>query len=369
MPAETHDPPHATGSAAPVLQWHVRGEGRGSPIVDRSAMYVLAKGHRVLAFERTSGRRLWEAHTGTAGNENPGARVVLGRDVVIAGDYDLIAFDRRTGERRWTFVPSQGYGPGLYLGATDEATVFAGSPAGRAYAINVRTGTQLWSTAIAGYQSASTIAFPPVAHDQFVLVRFTTFGRSLSGGVAAVERATGRPLWRWQLPQPDEATFESASAGGPIVVDELVIVARSDGALYALDVDSGQERWSTGAHPRSAAALPVQDFRAMAAAHDGFVAGSLMGTVTGYLAGTTEAAWQFTADEGSAGFSIGANARSIFVPFLSGVLVALDPQSGREQWRVGDWRAGFTSPPAVFDDCVYLSSDSTGFYAYCEKDQ
>ena len=56
-----------------------------------------------------------------------------------------LALDAATGERRWRFEPEDGYGAGLYLGDAGHGMAFAGSPAGRLYALRSATGRVEWS--------------------------------------------------------------------------------------------------------------------------------------------------------------------------------------------------------------------------------
>ena len=44
--------------------------------------------------------------------------------------------------------------------------------------------------------------------------------------------------------------------------------------------------------------------------------------------------------------------RTIFVPYLSGTLVALDSRDGHERWRTPDDVRGFTWPPRLWNGTV-----------------
>lgn len=63
---------------------------------------------------------------------------------------------------------------------------------------------------------------------------------------AALDLRTGRPLWNWQRPIPTD--YQSIGFGrvnrGPAILDGMLYVATLDCYLVALDVKSGQERWT-----------------------------------------------------------------------------------------------------------------------------
>jgi len=87
--------------------------------------------HDVIALDATRGTDRWRQNTNEPGATTEGSAVVVAGPVVVAGDYNLVAFDRITGAFRWRFVPAVGFAPGIYLGDVSRGLVFAGSPAGR----------------------------------------------------------------------------------------------------------------------------------------------------------------------------------------------------------------------------------------------
>ena len=64
---------------------------------------------------------------------------------------------------------------------------------------------------------------------------------------AALDLRTGRPLWTWKRPIPSD--YQSIGFGrvsrGPAILDDKLFVATLDCQLVALDIKSGQVRWST----------------------------------------------------------------------------------------------------------------------------
>jgi alcohol dehydrogenase (cytochrome c) len=64
---------------------------------------------------------------------------------------------------------------------------------------------------------------------------------------AALDLRTGRPFWKWKRPIPPD--YQSIGFGrvnrGAAILDDKLYVATLDCDLVALDIKSGQERWST----------------------------------------------------------------------------------------------------------------------------
>lgn len=97
-----------------------------------------------------------------------------------------------------------------YLGASAHGAIFAGSPHGRMYALDARTGTPAWSAAIG---TGPTTVFEPISAGPAVVAAFTTFDAPNQGGIVSLDRRTGRERWRHAFTAPDGRSL--AAAGGP----------------------------------------------------------------------------------------------------------------------------------------------------------
>jgi outer membrane protein assembly factor BamB len=118
--------------------------------------------------------------------------------------------------------------PGVAI--DDETGYVAYGP--HVYAIDLPTGNELWRFPAEPDRAQSFYATPAVAPNGLVIV----------GGydkfVYALEQDGRSVSVAW--------TFEGSTdniIGGPIVVDEMVLIPSSDGHLYALNVDTGQQVW------------------------------------------------------------------------------------------------------------------------------
>jgi outer membrane protein assembly factor BamB len=336
----------------PRLLWQVAGEGRGIPALDVSTAYFLSIRHEVVAVHRRTGAVRWRHSTGEPGQTTAGSAVSVVDDLVIAGDYNVLAFERADGTIRWRFVPSEGYGPGLYLGAATSGRVFAGSPAARLYAIDVASGRLQWSASVSA--EPETTVYAPVADDAGVVAAY----------IVSFEPASGRQQWHASFPARTGPA--SRPAGGPLLVGGWVVAASGDGAIHGFDRRDGALVWSIpSVHEGSGGVWDVtaQDFRALARVGPTLFAGSLTGMISAYRVATRAERWRRAAVDASTSFGIGADAELVYVPHFSGELVAVDARDGRERWRLGR-TPGFRWPPAIDGNRLYLAGSAGGFFAF-----
>ena len=356
----------------PEVVWHVAGVGHGRPAVDGGSVYFLSSRHEVIALDATRGTERWRQGTLEPGNATEGSAVVVAGEVVVAGDYNLVAFDRITGTFRWRFVPAIGYAPGVYLGGVSRGLVFAGSPAGRVYAISSTSGELAWSTVVAA--DGRTTVFQPATDGTDVVAGFTTFTIPNRGGVVLLDPVTGNERWRAVFPGATDPLLGTGSAGSPILVGDLVIAASGDGTIYGFDRAKGFIRWTIPPIPGLPAILqgpfPLPDvsgpdYRPLASAGRNLFAGSMKGPVIAYDLTTLREKWRYDDPQsGSVAFGLVSDDRYVYVPYLSGRHVALDQFTGQEHWQTPDARDGFIWMANPIDGLVYLAGSQGGFVAF-----
>ncbi|MGE0359201.1 MAG: PQQ-binding-like beta-propeller repeat protein [Vicinamibacterales bacterium] len=372
LPASQAEPAFDPGRA-PL--WHVPGAARGTPAFDGTTAYFLSRDREVVAIDAARGTVRWRAGTGVTSTDDifgattAGTRLTLAGPLVVGGDWDVVAFDRASGERRWTYTAPAGDGPGLFLGPAAGDTVFAGSPGGHVYALDTRSGRPRWITTIEDRDPASV--FPPVLHGDLVVVGFSVYVNPSVGGLAALDAATGRLRWRTMFPPARERWQHTNVAGGPIVVDDVVIGSAGDSNLYAVDLATGALRWTFPALtdlPEQIPGVPPLstdfDHRAIVLAGRLLVAGSATGVVVAYDLDTRRERWRFyDRAAGSTMFWFAADDRLVYVPYFGGFVVALDVATGVERWRTGDFTKGFIWPPLPAGDRLFLGGAYAGFQA------
>lgn len=363
-----YGPPGPTNSPRILARaWTVPGAAVGSPAADQSTAYFLTRNHDLLAVDAATGQVRWRRPTNESGYGGTGATVVVSGQVVVVGDDNLLGFSRRTGALRWRFDPSDGYGPGFYLSheATTDGMVYAGSPSGHVYAVETETGRLRWSTVVAN--DGKTTVFPPRFKGAVIAAGYTEFVAPNLGGVVLLAADTGRVLWKRPFPVPRDRSLSVNWAGGPILVDDLVIVSAGDGIIHAYDIASGDERWSIPPVTVQPGNLidPARDFRGLAVSGRILVSGSLTGEIVGYDLDSREERWRYSAGRlGSVIFRIEAINDLVYVPFAGGTLIALQAHDGAELWRVGDWTASILWPPVLWQDLVIVSGAVDGLSAF-----
>jgi outer membrane protein assembly factor BamB len=355
-------PVAAVRQAVPTRVWHLPDRGRGPADVDETSAYFLTRTHEVLAVDAASGVVRWRRPTYEEGDLVSAISLLVGGASVVVGDYNLLAFDSRTGSLRWRFIPAEGYGPGIYLGAIAGGAALAGSPSGHVYAVDVESGALRWSTAVA----SNTTIYAPVAAGDFVAAGFTEFTAPTRGGVVLLSADNGRVRWKRSFPAPEDALLSTNSAGGPVIHGDVVIASSGDGRIYGFDITTGELRWTI---PRVSGPSPFptaadHDFRPLALAGNLLVAGSLTGQIVAFELPTRAERWRFLATRlGSTAFRIAAADDVVYLPFANGQLVALTVGDGVERWRIGDWTSGYLWPPAVRGPTLFLSGAYDGLSA------
>jgi len=354
------------GAAAADPRWRVVGEGRGVPAASGSTAYFLTKRHEVLAVDAQTGSVRWRRNTGEPGAETLGSSLLVNESIVMAGDYAVFGFDATSGEPKWRFDPADGYGAGLYLGEARDDVAFAGSPAGRLYAVNVLTGRLVWSAKVTvdvGVSAAGVTVFQPIVAGDSVVAGYSTFGHPMTGGIVVVDRGSGRERWRREFPQasPGAAT---GFGGGPVISRDLIAAASGEGRIYGFDCSSGQLRWVLPGVVRADGRPQDRDWRALAVSGRTLLAGSVSGTVTAIDLDARTEKWRYAhPDGGSISLRIAADHDSVYVPHLGGLLVSVDLRDGTARWQIGGFSDGFNWAPAIVGGNVYAAASRAGLFS------
>ncbi len=373
VPRQLHAQPSTPPPTSPPRSlWRLPGAAVGTPTHDADTVYVLDKNREVIALAADDGALKWRSGTGVTSSDaifgftTSGTNLVLSGDLVIAGDWDIVAFDKRSGARRWTFQADGGDGPGLFLGAARDDTVYAGSVTGRVYAVDAGTGRLRWATRVADRPMASVFA-PEIAGAR-VVVGYSVYDNPNTGGLAALDASTGRLAWNTAFPKPSEPWRHVNRAGGPVLAGDLVFGSAGDGNVYAFDLETGAIRWTLPRLDEPFAGYITAtdlDHRALVRTGRLIVAGSATGKIVAYDIETRALAWEHDAGPwGSTSFSLAADEALVYVPFFGGFVLALDVATGDERWRVGGFTVGMIWAPDPAGDRVYVAGSRGGVYAF-----
>jgi len=224
---------HAVDAAAGKRVWRFEGKGkvRSDAAVDAGRVYFAAFGGLVFAVDRKTGKEVWRKDTR---GDNTSSPVLVGDVLVVGNRNGIIAgLKPSTGENVWRL--------GLWGSATESSAVPAGdglfaigsSDLRRVTLADSKDGRVVWRADIFG------VAWPrPAVAGKFIYasaLAAVPYEIRHRGSLSALDRATGRMVWRW--PAPDCCGYMSGFAADPVVDGKTLVAGTLDGNLYAFPVE------------------------------------------------------------------------------------------------------------------------------------
>ncbi len=206
-------------------------------------VYVGSGDGRLYALELSTGRKIWELPTEGRVRSSP----AVSDGVVYVGSMDgrVYAADADSGRPLWSFATegvsidqkAAGFDRRSIVSspALSDELLFVGSRDAHLYAVDRKSGRQLWRFGhpvdrMEGAPELSWVLSSPAVADGIVYT-----GSSDGRFFNAVRAKTGEEVWRFRT--PDNVLSSGALAGGQ------VFFGCDDGHLFALDAQSGAERW------------------------------------------------------------------------------------------------------------------------------
>ncbi|MBB4634872.1 PQQ-binding-like beta-propeller repeat protein [Longimicrobium terrae] len=222
------------------------GSGREDLAIDDHAFYTLVNG--VTAYDLNSGALLWNVPE----SRHRALNLVVSSGRLFVSSTDVQAIDARTGTALWrTAVDS--------LARTettaDDRAVYVGTDTRRVVALDVSTGRPLWSAEVLADGAYRESVIGIVAHGDTVyaaiIQELNQSGGAKRGWMVALDRNTGRVLWRYV----NERLNEPHDVGGHAVAGRMLLMNDlNGGAMIGLDRFTGQEVWrKTGPRDRRGA--------------------------------------------------------------------------------------------------------------------
>jgi outer membrane protein assembly factor BamB len=322
----------ASGPAGPPVElWKLKvGDGPCTPpvVLDGVACFGSVDGH-LYAVDVAAGALKWKFFAEDWVDQAPamaGGMVFFGNVVGDgSGDRHLFALDAVTGSEKWRFKS-------LYYGVNSSPAVVDGEVcfgAGKhVYSADLQTGEAKWS-----FEASDSAGTPAV-----------------SGGTAFFAHANR--LTAVNLGAEAETWTFRAGANittCPAVSDGLVVFGSGDFNIYAVDAQTGQEKWKFGTglihHPP--------------AVHDGVV-----------YAVSADNLHALDAATGAVKWTVNTQRSSLKAPVVDGdalvlaagnFLLALDRASGQERWRFE--AGGEITSPALAGGVAYFWSEDGHLYA------
>jgi outer membrane protein assembly factor BamB len=304
-------------------------------------LVVSAMDGSVTALDKRDGSQIWRAKTAGYAHSSP---VEVGNLIVVgSADGNVYAFNRRSGERVWRRATG---GPVYGSAAHAKGIVCIASGDGAVYGLDARTGERKW-----------VYALPP-GNTSFIQSPAATDGQRFYLGawdkhLYALDAATGEFLWRGDC-VGDRSWAFSPAIGGPAVGDGRVIVPANGNNLVAFDCVTGKELWNTTA--------PGDKFGySSPRLVDGKVYIGCLGDngeARCVDAATGEILWTATTQSVIYDSSPAVMGRFVLVGSVSGLVSALDRESGE---IVGQYRmptGHLLASPAADMDAFYVASYS-----------
>jgi outer membrane protein assembly factor BamB len=244
-------------------------------------------------------------------------------------------------------------------------TLFVGSTDGFLYALEAESGALLWT-----FDAGAPIASSPAVTEGVVLLG------SRDGVLHGVSASDGAPMWRletgpdlplaWGYEGWDYITSSPTLAGG------TAYWGSGDGNVYAVDPQTGRERWrfDTGGRIRSTPAV----------AEGLLVIGNSDGFVFGLDARSGEPIWRFetagvrlnSADFGFDRKQVSASAALsdgiVYVGSRDASLYALDARDGTQRWKYGEESSWIITTAAVSPDRVFSGRSSSGIIRSLDRE-
>lgn len=315
-------------SAGPVerfrTRWRFPTQNRvdgAAPIFADSVLYVGSHDRSLYALDLDDGTELWSYETGD--RVDAPAAVADGTVVVANGAGVAVGLDAETGAQRWSKEgPAHRHAPVI-----DDGIVYFSSsrgPVGR----DLATGEQVWR------RDANEPGTAGPAYRQDTVYYCSEFTLS------AIDAGTGDVDWRFEA----GGRIESA----PTLHDSTVYVGADNGRVYAVDTDSGRQRWVYDTGAAEVSTSPAVD-------GDRVYVASVGGATYALDPADGSELWQFEyGSHNTNGPSPVVTDAAVYIPYLDG-LYAVDPASGAEIDSVGVAERIETTP-CVVGDAIYFGT-------------
>jgi outer membrane protein assembly factor BamB len=252
-----------------------------------------------------------------------------------------------------------------------EGRLVFGTHAGALHAVRAEDGSPLWRRDMFGCIASSPAAGPGVVYVGWAGPAPCRRAKGATGGIAGVESATGRILWRFRTGNVESspllagdrlyfAAFRSRSsstvyglrlhprriewqvdlptkvASSPALIGRTLFVAAYDRRVYALDAYTGRQYWVSSALPEDRARRVLLGLRSL----------------------VRHASWTEAGYYATPAVTYGR----VFVGSIDGVFSAFSARTGAHRWSRYLGGAVYGSA-AVWNGFVYVGSSSGVFYA------
>jgi eukaryotic-like serine/threonine-protein kinase len=229
--------------------------------------------------------------------------------------------------------------------AVDRGTIYFGSNDGSIFALKAHDGKLLWQTRTGGW-----VMGRPTLSGEYL------YALSDDGFLYKLQKETGKTLWKFdthggsvkrQMPNPPDNLDYDYFTSGAAVVEDTVYVGSADKNLYAVDAETGQEKWhfATNDIVRSTPSIAAGIVFFGSRDHDFYAVD----------AGTGALKWKYDTLRKitSSPLVVGD---VVYVGSRCSDLFAFDAVTGKVRWKFFYWSSWVESSASIRDGILYIGS-------------
>jgi len=308
---------------------HLEGV-ESQPILADGTLYLIDGEGILRALDPSDGSEKWQAE-----REAPGVTPAYADGTVFingpGGKWE--AYDASTGERKWA-----GNNNGNVSLTVADGTLY-GQKRGIVRAGDPETGENIWTATL----SETGVSRGPVAVANGRV--FMVVDAGVAPLVAGIDAASGDVLWQNEFPE--------GLGDAPTVGNGTVFVPHSNGTLYALDPETGEEQWTYQLGSKLEAEVNY---------HDGTVYAHAAYAMSAVDAASGEQQWQVESTS-----PYGILSSNGLLATAGGQVTYRDRATGERQWAAGPYASSYpVTTPVVANGLVFLGSEA-GLTAYQAK--
>jgi outer membrane protein assembly factor BamB len=207
-------------------------KNRTDAVLDGPRVVFGSRDHHVYALDRQSGGEVWKKDTRA---EITSSLALIGGKLLLGNRGGLLAaLDPATGDRLWrttmwgSAVESTavaGTGTLFYIGSSDLRRISL---------MDAADGRVLWRTDVFGWAWPRPAVTATRVYASAIGV--APYQMRHLGGLSALDRETGRTLWRWPMPEWP-GSWLGGFAAAPAVDGKWLVVGGLDGSLYGFPAE------------------------------------------------------------------------------------------------------------------------------------
>jgi outer membrane protein assembly factor BamB len=329
-------------------EWQFRvddGRLRSAPVVVDGTVYIGENfTQNVYALAAGDGSEQWQAEVGAGENDTVQVSPAVVDGAAYAVTYQtLTALAVSDGSRQAQFQHEKRTDSFDGLLTVVDETAYIGV-SDQLYAVTVRSSETNWVFGTeAAVGDAPTVSGAPAVENETVFVTNDAQGARLY----AVDMMSGEEVW---------STDEVSSPGSPAVANETVYIGDARG-VAAFSATDGTEQWrfeisdQTAPNQKTAPAIADQTVYFSSA-------GNRFVHALDATDGTER--WRFESDESGEIFTSPIVVDDyVYVGSNTSTVYALNAEDGTVRWRFDTQRSGVSSAPAVVDGTLYVTDYDT----------